>query len=53
MHYDTLSQEFNEYHLDDGTKIKIFTNVTTISRTTLKDPKVTQSIISNQLILLK
>jgi len=39
MHYDTLSQEFNEYHLDDGTKIKIFTNVTTVSRTTLKDPK--------------
>ena len=39
MRYDTLSQEFNEYHLDDGTKIKIFTNVTTISRTTLKDPK--------------
>jgi len=39
MHYDTVSQEFNEYHLDDGTKIKIFTNVTTISRTTLKDQK--------------
>lgn len=37
--YDTLSQEFNEYFLDDGTKIKIFTNVTSISRTTLKDAK--------------
>jgi len=37
MRYDTLAQEFNEYHLDDGTKIKIFTNVTNVSRTTLKD----------------
>ena len=39
MRYDTLSQEFNEYLLDDGTKIKIFTNVTGVSRTTLKDAK--------------
>ena len=39
MSYDTLSQEFNEYLLDDGTKIKIFTNVTGVSRTTLKDTK--------------
>lgn len=39
MRYDTLSQEFNEYHLDDGTKIKIFTNVTGVSRTKLKDSK--------------
>lgn len=39
MRYDTLSQEFNEYHLNDGTKIKIFTNVTGISRTSLKDAK--------------
>ena len=37
MRYNTLAQEFNEYELDDGTKIKIFTNVTSISRTTLKD----------------
>jgi len=39
MRYDTLSQEFNEYLLDDGTKVKIFTNVTNVSRTTLKDTK--------------
>jgi len=39
MRYDTLAQEFNEYLLDDGTKIKIFTNVTGVSRTTLKDGK--------------
>jgi len=39
MRYDTLAQEFNEYLLDDGTKIKIFTNVTEVSRTTLKDAK--------------
>ena len=39
MRYDTLAQEFNEYLLDDGTKIKIFTNVTGVSRTTLKDAK--------------
>ena len=38
MRYDTIGQEFNEYHLDDGTKIKIFTNVTNVSRTMLKDP---------------
>ncbi len=37
--YDTIAQEFNEYILDDGTKIKIFTNVTNVSRTTLKDTK--------------
>ena len=37
MGYDIIGQEFNEYHLDDGTKIKIFTNVTNVSRTTLKD----------------
>jgi len=39
MRYDTLAQEFNEYQLDDGTKIKIYTNVTKISRTSLKDVK--------------
>lgn len=39
IRYDTLAQEFNEYVLDEGTKIKIFTNVTGISRTTLKDAK--------------
>ncbi len=39
MRYDTLSQEFNEYLLDDGTKIKIFTNVTSVSRTSLKNSK--------------
>ena len=39
MRYDTLAQEFNEYLLDDGTKVKIFTNVTSVSRTTLKDDK--------------
>lgn len=37
MRYDTLSQEFNEYILDDGTKIKIYTNVTRISRSRLHD----------------
>ena len=35
MRYDTLSQEFNEYILDDGTKIKIYTNVTGIAKTRL------------------
>ncbi|MDH3617711.1 MAG: hypothetical protein OES14_07385 [Nitrosopumilus sp.] len=39
MRYDTLSQEFNEYLLDDGTKLKIFTNVTSVSRASLKDSK--------------
>lgn len=39
MNYSTIAQEFNEYHLDDGTKIKIYTNVTEISRTSLKDAK--------------
>lgn len=39
MRYDTLAQEFNEYLLDDGTKIKIYTNVTRISRSSLKDAK--------------
>ncbi|WP_420545514.1 hypothetical protein [Nitrosopumilus sp.] len=37
MRYDTLAQEFNEYELDDGTKIKIYTNVTSISKSNLKD----------------
>lgn len=37
MRYDTLSQEFNEYILDDGSKIKIYTNVTGISRSRLYD----------------
>jgi len=37
MRYDTLAQEFNEYILDDGTKIKIYTNITNISRTKLFD----------------
>ena len=39
MRYDTISQEFNEYLLDEGTKLKIFTNVTRVSRTSLKDKK--------------
>jgi len=39
MGYDTLAQEFNEYHLDDGTKIKIFTNVTGVSRTALRQKR--------------
>ncbi len=39
MRYDTLSQEFNEYHLDDGSRLKVFTNVTGISRFTIKDVK--------------
>ena len=37
MRYDTISQEFNEYVLDDGTKIKIYTNVTNIDRSRLRD----------------
>jgi hypothetical protein len=37
MRYSTLAQEFNEYELDDGTKIKIYTNVTSISKSSLKD----------------
>lgn len=35
MRYDTISQDFNEYILDDGTKIKIYTNVTNIDRSRL------------------
>ncbi len=37
IRYDTISQEFNEYVLDDGTKIKIYTNVTSIDRSRLHD----------------
>lgn len=37
MRYDSLAQESNEYQLDDGTKIKIHNNVTSISRSSLKD----------------
>lgn len=37
MRYNTLAQEFNEYQLDDGVKIKIYTNVTNISRSSLKE----------------
>lgn len=37
MRYNTLVQEFNEYVLDDGSKIKIITNVMKISRTKLYD----------------
>ncbi len=39
LRYDTLSQEFNEYVLDDGTKIKIYTNITNIDRTRLRNAK--------------
>ena len=39
LRYDTIGQEFNEYNLDDGTRIKIFTNVTSVSRTTLRDKR--------------
>jgi len=39
LRYDTLSQEFNEYVLDDGTKIKIYTNITNIDRTKLHNMK--------------
>ena len=37
MRYNTIAQEFNEYALDDGTMIKIYTHVTNISRSTLKN----------------
>lgn len=37
MRYDSLAQEFNEYLLDDGTKIKIHPNIICISRSSLKD----------------
>lgn len=37
MRYDSLAQESNEYQLDDGTKIKIHTNIASISRSRLKD----------------
>lgn len=37
MRYNSLAQESNEYQLDDGTKIKIHNNVTSISRSSLKD----------------
>lgn len=37
MRYDSLAQESNEYLLDDGTKIKMHTNITSISRSSLKD----------------
>lgn len=39
LSYDTLSQEFNEYILDDGTKIKIYSNITNIDRTELHNIK--------------
>ena len=39
IRYDTLSQEFNEYILDDGTKIKIYSNITNIDRTKLHNAK--------------
>ena len=39
LRYDTLSQEFNEYILDDGTKIKIYSNITNIDRTKLRNIK--------------
>lgn len=39
LRYDTLSQEFNEYVLDDGTKIKIYSNITNIDRTRLRNAK--------------
>lgn len=39
LRYDTMSQEFNEYVLDDGTKIQIYTNITNIDRTTLHNMK--------------
>ncbi len=37
MRYDTLDQDFNEYSLDDGTKMKVFTHVSSIARTTSRD----------------
>ena len=37
MRINTISQEFNEYNLDDGTKIKIFTQIIAIHRTKYKD----------------
>ena len=37
MRYSTIYSEFNEYILDDGTKIKIYTNVTNIDRSKLYD----------------
>ncbi len=39
MNYDTLFQEATQYRLDDGTKIKIFTSITKISRTSLRDAR--------------
>lgn len=37
MYYDSLAQESNEYKLDDGTKIKMHNNITSVSRSSLKD----------------
>lgn len=55
MRYNTLAQEFNEYELDDGTKIKIYTNVTQVSRTSLKDVKgdPVYNVISNNAVEIK
>ena len=37
MRYSTIYSEFNKYVLDDGTKIKIYTNVTNINKSSLYD----------------
>ncbi len=37
MRINTISQEFNEYNLDEGIKIKIFTQVISAHRTKYKD----------------
>ena len=37
IRYDTLLEEWNEYLVDDGTRIRLKTTVTNVNRTTLYD----------------
>lgn len=55
MRYDSLAQESNEYRLDDGAKIKIHNNITSVSRASLKDQHgdPIYSVLSSNHILIK
>ena len=55
MRYDSMAQDSNEYLLDDGTKIKMHTNITSISRSKLRDSHgdPIYSIQSSNQILVK
>ena len=54
MRYNSLAQESNEYQLDDGTKIKIHNNISSISRSSLKDQygdPIYSVLFSNQILI--